>query len=161
MKRSSAFIILLNLLLLLIYFNWNVFEKEKTLKQGELVLLELAPVDPRSLMQGDYMRLSYSLVQNVSPHKLSKSGYCVVRLDGHQVAKRVRFQEDKLPLHEGEYLIKYFYNDRFIDLGAGSYFFEEGTQAKYVNAKYGGLRIDNEGNSVLTGLYDKSYNLIK
>lgn len=161
MKRSSAIIILLNLLLLLVYFNWNVFEKEKTLKQGTLVLLELAPVDPRSLMQGDYMRLSYSVAQNVSPHKLPKRGYCVVRLDSHQVAQKVRFQQHGLPLHEGEFLIKYFYNDFIIDLGAGSYFFEEGTQARYVTAKYGGLRIDKDGNSVLTGLYDKSYKLIK
>ncbi|XOT97907.1 GDYXXLXY domain-containing protein, partial [Alcaligenes pakistanensis] len=30
---------------------------------GQTVLLELAPVDPRSLMQGDYMSLNFALSQ--------------------------------------------------------------------------------------------------
>ncbi|MFX7329222.1 GDYXXLXY domain-containing protein, partial [Acinetobacter baumannii] len=34
-------------------------QKEMLLKEGQLVLLPLAPVDPRSLMQGDYMALRY------------------------------------------------------------------------------------------------------
>ncbi len=51
------FLIGLNLLLVLVAFNYSVYTKEKTLEAGTLVLLELAPVDPRSLMQGDYMVL--------------------------------------------------------------------------------------------------------
>ena len=34
---------------------------ERTLRHGELVLLRLAPVDPRSLMQGDYMALRFAV----------------------------------------------------------------------------------------------------
>src|SRR5690606_19512775 len=34
---------------------------ERTLRDGQLVLLELAPVDPRSLMQGDYMALRFAV----------------------------------------------------------------------------------------------------
>ncbi len=30
-----------------------------------MVLLRLAPVDPRSLMQGDYMRLNYELARQL------------------------------------------------------------------------------------------------
>ena len=65
MKKYSRILIIANLLLLLGYFNWSVFKKEQTLKDGQLVLLHLAPVDPRSLMQGDYMRLNYEI--NSSP----------------------------------------------------------------------------------------------
>lgn len=34
--------------------NASILDKEKLLSEGQVVYLELAPVDPRSLMQGDY-----------------------------------------------------------------------------------------------------------
>jgi uncharacterized membrane-anchored protein len=52
MKKYSRILIIANLILLLGYFNWSVYKKEQTLKDGQLILLQLAPVDPRSLMQG-------------------------------------------------------------------------------------------------------------
>ena len=57
MKKQSRILIITNLLLLLGYLNWSIYQKEQTLRDGQLVLFELAPVDPRSLMQGDYMYL--------------------------------------------------------------------------------------------------------
>ena len=59
MKKQSRILIITNLLLLLGYLNWSIYQKEQTLRDGQLVLFELAPVDPRSLMQGDYMSLRY------------------------------------------------------------------------------------------------------
>ena len=61
MKKYKWAIIVVNLILLLAYFNYSVFQKERILKDGKLILLELAPVDPRSLMQGDYMELWYKI----------------------------------------------------------------------------------------------------
>ncbi len=52
MKRYQPIIILINLVLALGIYHYSVMEKEKTLSSGKLVLLELAPVDPRSLMKG-------------------------------------------------------------------------------------------------------------
>ena len=60
MKKQSRILIITNLLLLLGYLNWSIYQKEQTLRDGQLVLFELAPVDPRSLMQGDYMSLRYT-----------------------------------------------------------------------------------------------------
>ena len=48
MKKYSRILIIANLILLLGYFNWSVYKKEQTLKDGQLILLQLAPVDPRS-----------------------------------------------------------------------------------------------------------------
>jgi hypothetical protein len=39
--------------------NVQIWEKETVIARGQPVFVELAPVDPRSLMQGDYMRLAY------------------------------------------------------------------------------------------------------
>ena len=40
-----------------------IASKETLLRTGQTVKLELAPLDPRSLMQGDYVRLNYKISQ--------------------------------------------------------------------------------------------------
>ncbi|KUJ50650.1 GDYXXLXY domain-containing protein [Chryseobacterium sp. JAH] len=162
MKKYKWLIILLNLTLLLAYFNWSVFKKEELLKDGQLVLLKLAPVDPRSLMQGDYMTLRYDISENIDTKKISKRGYCIVKLNKQGVAEKVRYQKEVTPLNSGEYLIQYNAPDSWnINIGAESYFFEEGQAEKFDKAAYGGVKIDKNGNSILIGLYNKNLKLIK
>ena len=164
MSKTKLLFIALNLVFLLGYFNWSVISKEKTLDTGRLVLLELEPVDPRSLMQGDYMRLRYT-INDTDSLKVSKRGFCILKDDNKGVAQRVRFQKELQPLSSGEFGIRYFSNttkySMDVHVGAESYFFEEGSGKRYENAVYGGLRVDDAGNSVLTGLYDEKYRLIK
>jgi uncharacterized membrane-anchored protein len=160
MKKYRVPIILFNFILLLAFFNMSVAEKEKTLAKGHLVLLALAPVDPRSLMQGDYMELNYAIARPETGSGSNRHGYCVVSIDSNNVAHKIRLQRDAAPRHAGEMLIKYKVNDQFwrMRIGAESYFFEEGKAAKFAKAKYGGLRIDAAGNSILVGLYDEHFN---
>jgi len=156
MKKYKWIVILVNLILLLILFNNSIFEKEKVLSNGKLVLLKLAPVDPRSLMQGDYMRLNYEITWNIPTDSIPKRGYCVVKLDNNEIAEKVRFQQNNKPLNAGEYLIKYFAGEWNLNIGAESYFFEEGQAEKYAVAKYGAVKIDKDGNSILIGLYNEN-----
>ena len=158
LKKKIGFyklLIGLNLLLVLTAFNYSIYSKEKTLARGELLLLELAPVDPRSLMQGDYMVLDYAISQDARPADIGSRGYAVLELDDKKVARLLRFQQEPEPLAAGEQLLKFFYNGRTINLGAESYFFEEGQGEKFANARYGALRVDSNGNSILVGLYDE------
>ncbi len=164
MKKYKWLIIILNLVVLLFYFNYSVMKKEELLRGGQLVLLELAPVDPRSLMQGDYMALRYKISENIDDEKLPKRGYMVVRIDSLGVAERARFlcstlppNSLTLPLKEDEAFIKYSASDGWnVNIGAESFFFQEGHAEKYEKAKYGGLKIDKKGNSLLIGLYDEN-----
>ncbi|MGE9311825.1 GDYXXLXY domain-containing protein [Niabella sp. CJ426] len=156
MKKIKWIVILVNLVVLLVYFNYSIIKKEQLLEEGQLVLLELAPVDPRSLMQGDYMTLRYAISENLNADSMPKRGYCVVRLDSNGVANRVRFQKNIIPLHKGEHLITYTAPDYWnVNIGAESFFFEEGQAEKYDSAKYGGVKIDKNGNSLLVGLYNE------
>jgi uncharacterized membrane-anchored protein len=157
MKKHSRLLTLGNLFILLAFVNFSIWSKEKILGEGELVFLRLAPVDPRSLMQGDYMRLNYDIISNWDD-SVPARGYCIVETDAIQVARKVRMQITLQPMKKGEKAIRYRKtNQRQINIGAGSFFFEEGSAEKYENAKYGGLRIDNKGNSILTGLYDSAF----
>ncbi|MEX0313940.1 MAG: GDYXXLXY domain-containing protein [Allomuricauda sp.] len=156
MKKYKWVVILLNLVILLLVFTNNVMKKEAILSDGQLVLLELAPVDPRSLIQGDYMRLRYAISENIDNDSIPKRGFCVVILKPNGTAERVRLQEKTTPIHENEFLIEYSGKKWWgINIGAESFFFQEGEAEKYEAAKYGGLKIDNNGNSVLVGLYDE------
>lgn len=162
MKKYKKIIILINLIILLFFFNRSIFQKEALLSKGQLILLELAPVDPRSLMQGDYMRLRYAISRNVRSDSIPKRGFCVVNLEENGIGEKVRIQEHRTPIYENEFLIEYTsMNWDGINIGAESYFFQEGTAEKYEKAKYGGLKVDKIGNSLLIGLYDENQKEIK
>ena len=50
MNKLRYIVLWLVLLLILGMTNWSIFEKEQLLANGQVVLLKLAPVDPRSLI---------------------------------------------------------------------------------------------------------------
>ena len=162
MKKYSRILIIANLILLLGYFNWSVYQKEQTLKEGQLVLLQLAPVDPRSLMQGDYMRLNYKEANSeLINRQKAKRSYAVLKLDKNHVGEIIRLQESLEPVNENEIVLKYKTINGRLFLGAESFFFEEGQDSVYNRAAYGGLRVDNKGRSLLVGIYDKDFRQIK
>ena len=155
MKKYSWIIILANLLLFLGYFNYSVVQKEKLLEEGTLVFMELAPVDPRSLMQGDYMDLRYKLPSEMALDSIPKRGYCALEPDALGVVRHIRFLAEGEKAKPNELPIRYTKGNWWnINIGAESYFFQEGDAEKYGNAKYGGIRVDREGNSLLVGLFD-------
>ncbi len=164
MKKYSLILIGVNLVFFLALFNYNVVRKERLLEDGKLVLLELAPVDPRSLMQGDYMDLRYEIAETLQYDSIPKRGFLVVRLDSAGVGQRVRLQKDVVPKADDEFLIEYNTSGKGrggINIGAESYFFQETTGEKYESAKYGGVKVDEQGNSILVGLYDTGQNKIE
>jgi uncharacterized membrane-anchored protein len=162
MKKYKWIIVLLNLVLLLVYFNHSIAKKEELIKDGQLVLLELAPVDPRSLMQGDYMALRYKISEDIDFGNIPKRGYCIVVIIEKGRSDKVRFQKDLTPLNKSEHLIEYTSSDKWnVNIGAESFFFQEGQALKFEKAKYGGVKIDKNGNSLLIGLYDEQLRKIE
>jgi uncharacterized membrane-anchored protein len=155
MKKYRWMIILLNLVLIFGYFTFAVVSKEKLLSDGKLILLELAPKDSKSILQGDYMQLNYKMTRDLPYNDIPKRGYCVVKILPNGVGERVRLQKGRTPLNDNEWLIEYTNDKRRMNIGAESYFFQEGEAAKFGKAKYGGLKVDKFGNSVLVGLYDQ------
>ena len=161
MKKYSRILIIANLILLLGYFNWSVYKKEQTLKDGQLILLQLAPVDPRSLMQGDYMRLNQEASSAPVDEQTATRGYAVLRTDSNQVGEIVRLQNTLEPVNSDELVIKYKIVHHRLFLGAESFFFEEGQDTLYQKAVYGGLKVNDKGQNLLVGLYDKDFHRIQ
>lgn len=137
-------------LIVLVAVNFLIVDKEETLANGRTMLLRLAPVDPRSLIQGDYMALRYAIAGEVPDEQLGAKGCIVVSLDDNNVAKFLRVHKGE-SLQVGENLL--FYRNRGgLRLGAESFMFQEGDADLYSNAQYGELKVDASGASVLVGL---------
>ena len=96
-------------LLVIVAVNFLIVKKEDTLANGRTMLLRLAPVDPRSLIQGDYMVLRYAIARGISEAQLEDKGCIVVSLDENDVAKFVRVHKGE-SLQTDEHLL--FYRNR-------------------------------------------------
>lgn len=164
MSRLRLALFLGGLALVLGMANYAIWQKQTVVDQGRPVLLRLAPVDPRSLIQGDYMRLRYAASQGAVADidALPWRGRFVLRLDAAGVAAFVRV-DDGTDLAADEVRIVYRKRGRFggIDLGAGSFFFQEGDADLYADAQYGVLRVAEDGGSVLVGLADENLRTIQ
>src|SRR5690606_22974697 len=57
--------LLAGLAVILAVVNLGIYQRDQILKHGESVILALAPVDPRSLMQGDYMALRFQVADEI------------------------------------------------------------------------------------------------
>ena len=130
--------------------NGSIFAKERIKTRGERIYLELAPVDPRSLMQGDYMALRFALADHIDARE---SGSAPLVIDDRGVAT-LNPDRDAAGLR-----IRYRIRGARVWLGTNAYFFEEGRAERYAGARYGEFRIDREsGEAVLTGLADQDLN---
>jgi uncharacterized membrane-anchored protein len=135
---------------------WEVAKKERLLATGATVVLELAPVDPRSLMQGDYMRLDYAIGRRAqSDASWPRDGAVIVRTDERGIAHFLR-RDDGQPLHSGEHRLTYRRRGSVVRVGTDAFYFQEGTGDTYASARFGELRVAADGTSVLVGLRDQN-----
>ena len=91
-------------LLVLVVVNVQIARKELLARSGRAVLLELAPVDPRSLMQGDYMALQFRASNDAFGRGARENladGHIVLQMDASGVGKYKRM-DDGSPLAADE-----------------------------------------------------------
>jgi uncharacterized membrane-anchored protein len=134
--------------------NLAIYRNERLLAVGETIYLELAPVDPRSLMQGDYMRLRYAIERKAEADpggKTAQGGYMVVSLDEKRVASFVRFHEGGA-ISPNERLVPYHREIHSLRVVPDSFMFQEGQAAVYSGAKFGEFKTDGAGRQLLVGL---------
>ena len=154
--------------------NYKVQQFEDVLATGKPVVLKIAPADPRSLMQGDYMVLNYAILSDLQQSQFSsesnettgidelspsgKKAYILVHLDKNHVATLCEAQSEiptdfkhctpnvYLPIrYKGGWLPK---------LPSQDYFFAEGKGEHYAQAEYAEYRF-KDGILLLARLLDK------
>jgi uncharacterized membrane-anchored protein len=138
----------------LVLVNYSIASKERLLAEGRIVYLELAPVDPRSLMQGDYMALRFKMANDASRDATAAAtadGRIVAALDARGIASYRRLHDGK-PAASNEVLLRYRVREREIKFATNAFFFQEGTGKRYEAARYGMFRVSPEGELLLTDL---------
>jgi len=141
---------------ILVLVNVVVMQRERLLADGRVVFLELAPVDPRSLMQGDYMALDFRAAlgaRNAADVAASHTGRLVLALDERGVGTFVR-RDDGSPLAERELRLRYRVRDGRVRLVTNAWFFEEGQGERYAAARFGEFRVDDDGEALLARMRD-------
>jgi len=165
----KSIVVVISLVLILVGVNASIVHKEKHLATGTVVYLPLRPVDPRSLMQGDYMRLGFTLAdKEMLPKNEDKNaswrhrhdiiagdGYVVVALDDKKVASYQRLYKQGSSLLANEIKMRYRVRNGKIKFATTAFFFQEGTASAYDKAKFGQFRVDSKGELLLAELYDK------
>lgn len=157
--------IVLVLLLLLAGINFSIFRTEQVLENGREVILELAPVDPRSLMQGDYMALRFALGNEVRQALWKQrdaaeereddsgmpplTGRVLVAPDEQGVARFVALDSGQQPA-PGQLHLEYRLRHGSVQFATNAFFFQEGTGQQYEAARYGLFRVSESGQPYLT-----------
>jgi len=160
-RRHLNAVLLLALALIIGVAWWSVAGMERILRDGRPVLVELAPVDPRSLMQGDYMALNFAINDRLPRRRDSEQRprYVYVNLDEENRASFASVG-DTLPAPAGQIALKIRPRDWRPSIGPNAFFFQEGQAAVYERARWGELRVDDSGRALLTTLRDENLQLL-
>lgn len=137
---------------------WTAHKQNTLLQDGRTVLLPLAPRDPRALLLGDYMVLRYAMDADLNRALKAQghdtpTGVAVVRLDAHQVATFARL-DDGSPLRQDEQRLRFRIRQGHASAGPSSFFFQEGFARALEQARYGELRVNTDGATLITHLRD-------
>lgn len=146
--------LLLTAAIILVMVNYSIWQREALISSGRTILLELAPVDPRSLMQGDYMALHFKMATEVfSNDKIKglKDGRIILAVDANNVATFRRFADSSQPAAD-EVLIRYRIRNQQPKFATNAFFFQEKQGSYYQNAKYGEFRLSSDGEAILVGM---------
>lgn len=135
-------------------FLYNITRQETMLNNGRDIYLKLAPVDPRSLMQGDYMILNYEISRHMDCNAQGE----VLTINANNTADWVApFLGQSL--EEDMIVIQPITKTKFTCAPAPeSFMFQEGKD--FTKAKYAKLKYAANGNLLLTNLTDENLNII-
>ena len=164
---ASQWLILTTVAILLLATNISISKKESLLEHGDKLLFRLAPVDPRSIMQGDYMRLRFEVgtkildklrLLNTQKKLAQQAGFAVVEKNDKGVVNFVDLYQ-KQELSDNQYMVPFKYRNQRIKFTTNAFYFQEGKAKHFQQARFGQFRYRN-GEMLLTNMVDKDFNVL-
>lgn len=154
-KKYMIFLPLLLSIGSILFFWFSIQQHQRHLNQGESIYVQLAPADPRSLIQGDYMVLAYQLffderLDNRVKDFDDKTMTIYVQLDEQKrvIKSDVQAQQGMRPFiikTPKGYLTQAYPS-------TNSFMFAEGLGECYQQAKYAEFVVDDVGKPLLKTL---------
>ncbi len=158
-------LVLLAVLATLGIANLSIWQKEQLIAHGKSVYVRLAPVDPRSLMQGDYMTLDFAMPSTDSLDRQqlpsAQRPFAVGKLaaSGELTLTRIALPGESIASDETK--IELSPNDGRWILVTNAWFFKEGDAQRWEQARYGEFRVMPDGRALLVGMRDEKLQPIK
>lgn len=137
-------------MLALVVANAAIWQKEALISTGRPVFVELAPADPRSLMQGDYMTLNYAFPPGLAMHERGRMTLVAQRAPNGVV--KLLGEHDGRALGPQEMLIEAISKRGRPLIVTDAWYFKEGEAERWAAARYGEFRVDANGQALLVGL---------
>lgn len=147
--------------------NWDVMGNERVIAQGEKIYVALAPRDPRSIMQGDYMALNFGFPRQIEQaleergQTLNQRVLVVAELDEKGIAQVKRIATSDTMLASRERLLPLLLKGGNWTLVTDAFYFPEGQGTPFQAARFGEFRVLPDGRALLVGLVDEQLRAIK
>ena len=159
MNRNTMFIFFAVVALQMIGLVTFAAVKQYVVATGTEVVLQGAPVDPRSLMQGDYAILDYEIAdipENMKTDFGPGDDVIVVLVERDEVWEAYRYLTNDLsPKRSNQVFIRgEMQSNGRIDFGIGTYFVPEGTGREIERARDLKVRVSvsEDGDATVTGV---------
>jgi len=151
-NRRQQLAIAASLLAVLAVANVGIAQKERLIAVGKPIFVELMPVDPRSLMQGDYMTLGYAMPPELDERtSTSLRRQMIAKVDERGVATLLREAAGTV-LKPGQIVINVkFVGSRWV-VATDAWHFKEGQGNRWSRARYAEFRVDDKGRALLVDL---------
>jgi len=151
-----------------------IAQHEWHLRDSQSIYVELAPVDPRSILQGDYMMLNYDLhfsalaaenrlerpesEANIQDFENQSRILSYVQLDEKGRVVKTSFDRSALDQPRSAQLILKNPQNTFEGLypATNSFMFAEGLEPCYRDAKFAELKLKENGEALLADLVDQN-----
>src|SRR5262249_36230744 len=111
--------------------NVSIIGKERIIRDGAVVFLELGPRDPRSIMQGDYMALRFRLAEEIESAARSGGAANALPREGEAGLLHIVVNEQRIATLAKSGAVpnaklRYRIRNGALWLGTNAFFFEEG-----------------------------------
>ncbi len=137
----------------------GVVGMEATYRSGQDFYLTIRPVDPRSLLQGDYMALAFEADTEAAPDD-DGVRYAVLSLDDQGLAALVRHDKSAGPLAPGQVALPVKrWGNRYL-IQPRSFLFQEGQARGLREARYAVFRFTDPKAPLLYGLADADFQML-
>ncbi len=152
----------------IVAINVNINKKQELIENGEVLLFKLAPVDPRSIMQGDYMRLRFDLANDIRERHLLKNngkktsnhhGFAVVEKGENKIVTFVELFHNQV-LEQNQFMVPYKMRRYQVVFTTNAFYFQEGKASHFQKARYGQFRMSNSGEMLLVNMIDEKFKVL-
>lgn len=159
-SKSGPVLLSINLMAFLVAANWLILDKEDHLRRGRTVLLDVTQYDSRSLLQGDYVALTYPICSEIDARldvDARGDGQIVIGIDADDVGHFRRLHAGE-PLAPDEVLLHYrirWGHATRVRVAAEQFFVQEDMAKEFDRTRYAELRVTAAGSPLLVALRDQ------